>query len=51
MSPWDEAKARRLELLEIIALAANEISQIDRQLPVLKSMALESDLLQAEPTL
>jgi hypothetical protein len=47
----DAALARRQELLEAIAQAADEITAIDRQLPVLRSMALEADLLQAEPAL
>jgi hypothetical protein len=46
---YGSAKARRRELLEQIAQAADEIAAIDKQLPVLKSTALEADLLQAEP--
>ena len=46
---FDEARARRRELLEIIGHAADEIARIDADLPVLQSQALESDLNQAEP--
>ena len=46
---YDQAIARRLELIEQIALAADEIARIDADLPVLQSQALESDLNQAEP--
>jgi len=42
------AKARRQELLEVIAQAADEIAVIDRCLPILYSQALEEDLLQSE---
>jgi hypothetical protein len=42
------ALAERRRLLEVIALAADAIAVIDRQLPILRSMALEEDLLQAE---
>lgn len=45
---YDQAIARRLELIEQIALAADEIRQIDRDLPILQSQALEADLHQAE---
>ena len=48
---YDRAIERRRELLEVIGQAADEIAAIDRQLPVLQSMALESDLSQAEPAL
>jgi hypothetical protein len=48
---FEAALSRRQELLEIICEAANEIKAIDGRLPILKSMALESDLLQAEPVL
>lgn len=46
---FDQARARRRELLETIALAADEIACIDEALPVLQSQALEADLQQAEP--
>ena len=45
---YDMALARRQELIEAIALAADEIARIDADLPVLQSQALESDLNQAE---
>lgn len=48
---YDSVTARRRELIEIIAGAADELGAIDRRLPVLKSKALEDDLLQAEPAL
>ena len=48
---YDQARERRGELLEIIGQAADEIAAIDRSLPILRSMALESDLQQAEPAL
>lgn len=48
---YDGALARRLELIEVIATAADEIAAIDRDLPILQSMALEADLHQAEPAL
>jgi len=46
---YDQTIQRRQELIEAIALAADEIAMIDRQLPVLWSIALEADLHQAEP--
>ena len=46
---FDQAIARRQQLIEAIAACADEIRQIDRDLPVLQSMALEADLHQAEP--
>lgn len=46
---YDQAIARRRQLLEVIVSAANELADLDRQLPVLQSMALEADLHQAEP--
>jgi hypothetical protein len=39
---------RRLELLEAIAQAANEVKRIDRSIAILDSCDLERDLLQAE---
>ena len=45
---YNVALARRQELLEVIAQAADEIAAIDRRLPILYSQALEADLLQAE---
>jgi hypothetical protein len=44
----DMAKSRRKELLELIAVAADEIAAIDRYLPILNSQALETDLLQSK---
>jgi hypothetical protein len=46
---YQEARNRRAELIKIIAEAADAIAAIDRDLPILKSIALEADLLQAEP--
>ena len=49
--PKPEAKAlqaQRQFLLQEIALAANEIKQIDRRLEVLRSQELEADLLRGE---
>jgi hypothetical protein len=45
---YTRALERRNALLEIIAEAANEIAEIDRNLPILQSNRLEADLLQAE---
>jgi len=45
----ESALSRRRELLEIIALAADEIGVLDKAMPILRSVALEADLLQAEP--
>jgi hypothetical protein len=45
---FEAANARRLELLEIIAQAADEIGQIDKAMPILRSQALEEDLRLAE---
>jgi len=45
---YQEAKDRRLELIEAICKAADEIREIDNQLPILYSLALEADLLRAE---
>lgn len=44
---YGSAKARRLELLQQIAQAADEIGQIDKAMPVLRSQALEEDLQRA----
>ena len=44
----ETAKARRKELIQQICDASDEISVIDRRLPILKSIELEADLLQAE---
>jgi hypothetical protein len=44
----EAALTRRLELIEEIARCADAICALDRAMPVLKSMALEADLLQAE---
>jgi hypothetical protein len=41
----EEAKARRRELIEAICKEADEITRIDRSLPILKSIELEADLL------
>ena len=49
ITSFETALSSRRELLDAICEAANEIKAIDDRLPVLKSMALESDLLQAEP--
>lgn len=46
---YDAALARRQELIEAIAAAADEIAAIDAALPSLWSQALEADLHQAEP--
>jgi len=46
---YDQALARRQELIEAIALAADEIARIDAALPILQSQALEADLHRAEP--
>jgi hypothetical protein len=46
---YEAARSRRQELLEQIALAADEIGELDRAMPILRSQALEADLLQAEP--
>jgi hypothetical protein len=48
LNDLETAKARRMELLEIIAQCADEIATIDRCLPILYSLALEEDLLRAE---
>jgi len=48
---YDAALARRQELIEAIALAADQIAAIDAALPTLRSVALEEDLNQAEPAL
>jgi hypothetical protein len=48
ISPLETARTRRAELINIIAEAADEIREIDNQLPILYSQALEADLLQAE---
>lgn len=48
---YQEAADRRADLIKIIAGAADEIAAIDKALPILRSMALEIDLLQAEPEL
>ena len=45
---YQEAKDRRMELIEQIARCADAIAAIDRDLPILYSLALEEDLLQAE---
>jgi len=45
---YNIALARRQELLEVIAQAADEIAAIDRRLPILKSIELENILLRAE---
>jgi hypothetical protein len=48
LNDLETARARRKQLLELIAQAADEIAAIDRRLPILYSQALEADLLQAE---
>lgn len=45
---YTEAVTRRAELIKIIAEAADEISEIDHQLPIMQSIRLEEDLIQAE---
>jgi len=40
--------ARRQKLIEIIADSADEISRIDKQLPICGQNGLEEDLIQAE---
>ncbi len=44
----DMAISRRKELLELIAVASDEIAAIDRYLQILYSQALEADLLRSE---
>lgn len=41
---YKDARARRKELIELIAVAADEIALIDAALPNLRNQALESDL-------
>ncbi len=48
MNETDKLKERRLSLLEQLASVADEIKRIDERLAVLKSIGLESDLIQAE---
>lgn len=48
LDKYDIARSRRLELLGIIAQAADEIAAIDAALPILQSISLEADLLRAE---
>lgn len=43
----DQLIERRKELLETIANCADEISRIDKQMPILYSLELEQDLEQA----
>jgi hypothetical protein len=45
---YQEAKDRRMELIEQIARCADEIAAIDRDLLILQSISLEEDLLRAE---
>jgi len=45
---YEAAQTRRLELIEQIARCADEIAAIDAALPILQSISLEQDLLQAE---
>jgi hypothetical protein len=48
ISPLETARHHRAELIKIIAEAADAIAAIDRDLPILYSLALEADLLRAE---
>ena len=45
---YQEAKDRRMVLIEQIARCADEIVAIDREIAIMKSQELEADLLQSE---
>jgi hypothetical protein len=49
MTGFEAAKVRRQELIERIAECADEIHELDKAMPIMRSQALESDLIQAEP--
>lgn len=49
MSEAEVLKKRRWQLLEIIAVSADEIKVIDNRLTILQNQELEEILIQAEP--
>jgi hypothetical protein len=48
MADAEALQERRLFLLDSIAIAADEIKEIDMQLAILESIELEADLIQSE---